>query len=136
MGAYLKYGQRVAKKSLTRKYLARAIKNARGEIDIATLFPFHKKVREQLSLKEGPVSMNVVELPNFQDLLRGTHGKDYCSGITTFDLCKLSLYFDRNDEHLLWLFVADTPEYPPTIFPSGLIHVRDLLTMLALNSKF
>ena len=118
VGAFSRYVQRAVKKPrYLRKYLAKATKYARGEIDIATLFPFYKKVREQFSLKEGLVSINVVELPNFQDLLRGTHGTDYCRQITKFDLCKLPLYFDRNDEHLLWLFVADTPEYPPTMFP-------------------
>ena len=137
VGAFSRYVQRAVKKSrYSRKYVAKALKHARGEMDIATLFPFHETVRKQLSLKEGPVSMNGVELPNFQHLLRGTHGTDWCSRSTEFDLCKLPMHFDRNDEHLLWLFVADTPEYPPTIFPSGLLHVPNLLSILALNSKF
>lgn len=137
VGAFSRYLQRPVKKPrYSRRYLAEAITHARGEIDIATLFPFHETVREQLSLGEGPVPMNVVELPNFQHLLGGTHGKDYCTGMPTGDLCRLPWYFDRNDEHLLWLSVADTPEYPPTIFPSGLIHVPNLLSILALNSKF
>ena len=137
VGAFSRYAQRAVKKPrYSSKYLAKAIQHARGEIDIAKLFPFHETVKEQLSLKEGPVSINVVELPNFRYLLRGTHGKDYCEGITKGDLCKLPEYFDRNDEHLLWLFVADTPEYPPTIFPSGLLHIPNLLSILALNSKF
>ena len=137
VGAFSRYVQRAEKKPrYSRKYLAKAIEHARGEIDIATLFPFHETVRKQLSLKEGPVSINIVELPDFQDLLRGTHGKDYCTGMTRGDLCRLPWYFDRNDEHLLWLFVADTPKYPPAIFPSGLIHVPNLLSILALNSKF
>ena len=136
VGAFSRYVQSVIKKSpYSRKYLAKAIEHARGEIDIATLLPLTKKVREKLSVKEGPVSVNIVELPDFQDLLRGTHAKDVCARERS-DLCSLPWYFDRSDEHLLWLFIADTPEHPPAIFPSGLIHVPNLLSILALNSKF
>ena len=133
VGAFSRYVQRVEKSSVSRKYLAKAIEHARGEIDIATLFPLNKKVREQLSPKEGPVSVNIVELPGFQDLLRGIHREGCKMG---GHLCCVHRYFDPSDEHLLWLLIADTPEHPPAIFPSGLIHVPNLLSILALNSKF
>ena len=128
VGAFSKYGQRVLKESPIREYLAKAIKHAKGEIDIATLFPLKGYI--------SPVSVNIVELPDFQDLLKLTHRGDTCMGETRSDLCILPWDFDRRDEHLLWLFVADTPEQPPAIFPSGLIHVPNLLSILALNSKF
>ena len=80
--------------------------------------------------------MNIVELPDFQDLLRCIHREDACTETTRTDLCTLPLYLEGSDEHFLWLFVADTPEHPPAIFPSGLIHVPDLPSILALNSKF
>ena len=134
VGAFSRSVQRVEKSSVSRKYLAKAIEHARGKIGIATLFPFNERVKEQLSLNEGPVSVNVVELPDFRHLLRGIHRQDECTILT--HLCTLPTYFDRSDEHLLWLFIADTPEHPPAIFPSDLIHVPNLLSILALNSKF
>ena len=136
VGAFSRYVQRVEKSSVSRKYLAKAIEHARGNIDIATLFPLDKKVKEYLSLNEDPVSVNVVELPDFQHLLRGIHEQEECTTLTRGDLCNLPTYFDRSDEHLLWLFIAATPEHPPAIFPSDLIHVPNLLSILALNSKF
>ena len=136
VGAFSRYVQRVKKSSVSRKYLAKAIKHARGEIDIATLFPLGERVRGRLSLKEDPVSVNIVELTDFQSLLSGTHRRDACTETTRGDLCTLPWYFDRSGEHLLWLFIVDTPERPPAIFPSGLIHVPNLLSTLALNSKF
>ena len=136
VGAFSTYVQRVKKSSVSGEYLAKAIKHARGEIDIATLFPLDEGVRGRLSLKEDPVSVNIVELPDFQDLLSGIHGRDACTEMTRGDLCSLPWHFDRSDEHLLWLFIADTPERPPAIFPSGLIHVPNLLSILTLNSKF
>ncbi len=121
----------------SRKDLAKAIQHARGEIDIATLLPLDELVREQLSLEEGPISMNIIELPSFKDLLRGTHRIDKCKNKKDpVSMCKLPSYFERSDEHLLWLFIADTPEHPPAIFPSELIHVPNLLSILALNSNF
>ena len=80
--------------------------------------------------------MNVVELTDFRHLLRGIHRQSECTELTRGDLCNLTTYFDRSDEHLLWLFIADTPEHPPAIFPWDLIHVPNLLSILALNSKF
>ena len=136
VGAFSRYVQRVVRESPTRECLARAIKHARGEIDIATLFPLDEIASGQSTLKEGPVSVNIVELPDFQGLLLRTHRRDTCTEKTRCDLCTLPWYFERSDEHLLWLFIADTPEYPPAIFPSGLIHVPNLLSILALNSKF
>ena len=129
VGAFSKYGQRVARESPTREYLARAIKHARGEIDIATLFPLDEKASREWSV-------NIVELPDFQSLLRRTHRGDKCTEKTQRDLCTLPWYFDRSDKHLLWLFIANTPVDPPAIFPSGLIHVPNLLSVLALSSKF
>lgn len=136
VGAFLKYGQRVVNESPTREYLARAIKHARGEIDIATLCPHDEKSIEQLSLNEGPESVNIFELPDFQGMFRRTHREDVCTEKTGDDLCAVHPYFDQRDEHLLWLFIADTPQYPPTIFPSGLVHVPNLFSILALNGKF
>ena len=114
----------------------RAIKHARGEIDIATLCPHDEKSIEQLSLNEGPESVNIFELPDFQGMFRRTHREDVCTEKTGDDLCAVHPYFDQRDEHLLWLFIADTPQYPPTIFPSGLVHVPNLFSILALNGKF
>ena len=137
VGAFSRYVQRVVKNSISRKYLAKAIQHAGGKIDIATLFPLdlYQDVKDELSLNESPVSVNIVELPDFKALLRGTHREPACN-MKGGHLCRLPEYFDRSDEHLLWLFIADTPEHPPAIFPSGLIHVPNLLSILALNSKF
>lgn len=135
VGAFSRYVKRVEKSSVLRKCIAKAIEHARGEIDIATLFPLDGEVWKQLLLRVGTVSVNIVELPDFQELLRCTHRLEDCK-MKGGAMCRLPIYFDRSDEHLLWLFIADTPEYPPAIFPSGLIHVPNLLSILALNSKF
>ena len=135
VGAFSTYVQRVKKSSVSRKYLAKAIEHSRGEIDIATNLTLDEQVRKEFSPEEGPVSVNIIELSKFKLLLIGIHS-EACKR-NGDDLCGCSpLWFDRSDEHLLWLFIADTPEHPPAIFPSGLIHVPNLLSMLALNSKF
>ena len=121
----------------SRKDLAKAIQHARGEIDLAKLLPLDKYGRNQLSLEEGPVSMNVIELQSFRGLILGTHRIDECKKkVKREALCRLPPYFDRSDEHLLWLLLADTPEHPPAIFPSELLNVPNLLSILALNSNF
>ena len=136
VGAFSRYVQRVAQESPTRECLAKAIKHAEGGIDIATLFPLDEKIRKSLSLKESPISVSILELPDSIHLLRGTHREGTCTRGGESDLCTLPTYFDGSDEHLLWLFIADTPKHPPAIFPSGLIHVPNLLSILALNSGF
>ncbi len=133
VGVFSRYVPKVENHSpRSREDLAKAIQHARGEIDIATLLPL-----DELSLKKGPISMNIIELPSFKELLRGTHRVDKCKNKREHvSMCRVPWWFDRSDEHLLWLFIADTPKHLPAIFPSELIHVPNLLSILALNSKF
>ena len=140
VGVFSKYVPKVEENPpCSRKELAKAIQHARGEIDIATLLPLDEFVRKQLSLEEGPLSMNmnILELPSFRGLLKGTHQGDNCKNKSKLEsMCRFPGYYERSDEHLLWLFIADTPKHPPAIFPSELIHLPNLLSILALNSKF
>ncbi|RYP42602.1 hypothetical protein DL767_000126 [Monosporascus sp. MG133] len=81
--------------------------------------------------------INAIRQTDPGSIIENGHNDRGCSAADRVALCRCNTLYDRpDDHHLLWLITAAVPEEVPVIFPSGSTISPNLLTMLALNSRF
>ncbi|RYP01504.1 hypothetical protein DL764_006199 [Monosporascus ibericus] len=81
--------------------------------------------------------INAIRQTDPGSIIENGHNIRDCSAADRVALCRCNTLYDRpSDHHLLWLITAAVPEEVPVIFPSGSTISPNLLTMLALSSRF
>ncbi|KAI0812932.1 hypothetical protein GGR55DRAFT_703640 [Xylaria sp. FL0064] len=107
----------------------RQMQHAEGKVDVSKLLRQPGQPRATVTETE----INAISLSSPKHLLETVHGN--CNNQNK--LCSMKALFSRGDDHhLLWLLVGEAPDFPPAIFPATAASERDLLSALALSSKF
>ncbi|KAH7163518.1 hypothetical protein B0J13DRAFT_38280 [Dactylonectria estremocensis] len=136
IGAFSRYGA-APWKGPSPVNIAAALRHARGKIEVGSLLSLDTRVPFQDPRSEGPKhTINVSDVTNPGAVLCAVHTQNFdCQPDRS--LCKAGAIFNRADRHhLIWLFLASTPHDVPAIFPSRPLQTVNVLTTLALNSRF
>lgn len=130
VGAFSQYGGGTGKTHHSwtpRKRMSQDMHHAAGDVALSELLAGPRG-------KNEPEIVSAISRPNPEIVLNLVHRG---CGSTTPQLCsQVHLYTRHGDHHLLWLLVGKTPNYPPALFPSRVSREPNLLSVLALSSKF
>jgi hypothetical protein len=136
VGAFMKYEKGVKGRiEPSHDQIMLAIRHARGEVEVGafgqTSSPDDDK--QKLPNCKEALSVNAISQSEPFGILKRLTEHQCKRG---YALCKADLYIQEDEHHLLWPLLAKTPKHVPAIFPSEHSRVPNILTILALNSRF
>ena len=135
VGAFSKYGrEKSTVRPPTTQQIVLALRHSRGDIDIGPSFLSGSTNALEKDQKEG---LNIF-FPFEPATILQTFTSHECKHHSTLYKAALGLSWSGvpDEYHLLWLFVAKSPEDIPATFPSKQSNFSNVLQMIALNSPF